>query len=173
MKCRYDTKIVCIQLNVSIWVYGRLLYKIIHSVDVLQTSHLFITSTPSWPALQPISVFFLNDIVTPHLAPSQTALHHITATTKTADYMLVFVLQKLLSLLALLKQNHCKANLWVCIQHTKFVHAPKSSLFLVYLCGRITLPHTGLVCILHCFELVSVVSCVHRYFLRQRRVNRL
>ncbi len=33
-----------------------------------------------------------------------------------------------------------------------------SSPFLVYLCGRITAPHTGLACILHCFELVS---CVH------------
>ncbi len=160
----------------SIWVYGRLLYKIIHSVDVLQTwkNSAFVHNlNPELARFTANQCFFLNDIVTPHLAPSQTALHHITATTKTADYMLVFVLQKLLSLLALLKQNHCKANLWVCIQHTKFVHAPKSSLFLVYLCGRITLPHTGLVCILHCFELVSVVSCVHRYFLRQRRVNRL
>ncbi len=27
-----------------------------------------------------------------------------------------------------------------------------SSRFLVYLCGRITGPHTGLACILHCFE---------------------
>ncbi len=38
----------------------------------------------------------------------------------------------------------------------------KSSPFLVRLGGRITAPHTGLVCILHRFE---VVSCVRRYFL--------
>ncbi len=45
-----------------------------------------------------------------------------------------------------------------------------SSLFLVYLCGRITAPHTGLAIILHHFESVSVVSCVRRYFSRQHRV---
>ncbi len=36
----------------------------------------------------------------------------------------------------------------------------------MYLCGRITEPHTGLACMLHRFEFVSVVSCVRRYFLR-------
>ncbi len=45
-----------------------------------------------------------------------------------------------------------------------------SSPFLVYFCGRITAPHTGLACILHRFESVSVVSCVRRYFLRWRCV---
>ncbi len=45
-----------------------------------------------------------------------------------------------------------------------------SSPFLVYLYGRITAPLTGLACTLYHFELVSVVSCVRRYFLRQRRV---
>ncbi len=40
-----------------------------------------------------------------------------------------------------------------------------SSPFLVYLCGRITAPLTGLACTLYHFESVSVVSCVHRYFL--------
>ncbi len=53
---------------------------------------------------------------------------------------------------------------------------PETSIFFktgcisVYLCGRITAPHTGLACTLHCFESVSVISCVRRYFLRQRRV---
>ncbi len=45
-----------------------------------------------------------------------------------------------------------------------------SSPFLGYLCGNITAPHTGLACILQCFESVSVVLRVRRYFLRQCRV---
>lgn len=50
------------------------------------------------------------------------------------------------------------------------VRQTSSSQCIVYLCGRIKAPHTGLANILHHFQSVSVVLCVHRYFLRQRRV---
>ncbi len=45
-------------------------------------------------------IFFNDDVITLCLDPSQTQLRHVTATTK-ENYMLLFVLQKLLSLLAL------------------------------------------------------------------------
>jgi len=41
-------------------------------------------------------------VIKPCLDPSQTPLRHVTATTTLANYILVFMLQKLLSLLALL-----------------------------------------------------------------------
>lgn len=47
-----------------------------------------------------------------------------------------------------------------------------SSLFLVYLCGNITAPHTDLACI-HRIESVSLVSRVRRYFLSKRCVNEI
>ena len=98
--------------------------------------------------------------------------------------MIVFVLQKLLSLLALSQQNllllcNCgeqEAIIFVFfflvrIQRARLCACSKSSSpCIVYLCGRITAPHTGLAYILHRFQSVSVVSCVRRYFLRRRRV---
>ncbi len=72
-----------------------------------------------------------------------------------ADYMLAFVLQELLSLLALL------TLLVFLVVVLGLYTAYKSSPFLVYLYGRITAPHTGSACILHSFESVSVVLCVH------------
>ncbi len=78
--------------------------------------------------------------------------------------MLAFVLQELLSLLALLVFLVVVLGLYT---------AHKSSPFLVYLYGRITAPHTGSACILHSFESVSVVLCVHRYFLSRDVQQRL
>ncbi len=117
------------------------------------------------------SVYFVNyDVITPllYLDP----LRHVTATTITkVEYMLVFVLQKPISFTNFTSFSCCCVGFVYTVQG--LCACSKSSLFLVYLCGRITASHTGLACILHRFVSVPVVSCVRRYvYGRMRKIKK-
>ncbi len=85
--------------------------------------------------------------------------------------MLVFVLQKPISFTNFISLSCCCVGFVYSVQG--LCTCSKSSLFLVYLCGRITASHTGLACILHCFVSVPVVSFVRRYIYgRMRKIKK-
>ncbi len=120
--------------------------------------------------VQPI--ILRNDyVITPCLDPNQTLLCHETTTT--ADYMLVFVLQKLLSLLALLKQNIC-VLCWVCTQRARFMHMLQVffSVFSLSLWHNYSTTYwSGMYTT--SFWVVFSGLCVRRYFLRWNSVHRI
>ncbi len=102
-------------------------------------------------------ILWNDDVITPRPAHSQTPLRHITATTlKNTERFSFYEV-------TLTQMNKCIVPCLFSCCCVELVYSAQglcacfksSSLFLVYLCARITAPHTGLACVLHRFKSVS------------------
>ncbi len=98
-------------------------------------------------------ILWNDDVITPRLDPS-----HVTATTTWTNTEQLYLYELTLTQISkcIVPCSSCR-----CVWFVDSAQGLRAcSLHLVYPCGGITAPYTGLACILHCF--VSV-SCVPRY----------